>query len=154
VEHFGPNTRLVDRLLDAASVMDTAAAQRLFNARVEWLEVRADGLGEAVAARMAREAARHGGRLKPYEAARTEAAITVRDARRQLGPAHWLSVSAAVVNAAGALVVADLLDHRHFEALFGPWRNAFGDPASLVPMGPGGVITHFVPRRRRAVPVG
>jgi hypothetical protein len=43
-------------------------------------------------------------------------------------------VGSAIANAAGALVLEDLLDKRDFLSLVGPWRQAIG---TMVPVGPG-----------------
>jgi len=43
-------------------------------------------------------------------------------------------VGAAISNAAGALVLEDVLDRDAFRLLLGPWQQAIG---SLIPVGPG-----------------
>ena len=73
------------------------------------------------------------GRLAHYLQAR-QAAVT---AWRRALPAPegpWLMVGAAIGNAAGALVLEDVLDQEDFRWLVGPWQQAIG---TLVPMGPG-----------------
>ena len=60
-----------------------------------------------------------------------------------VGP--WLSVSVAVADAAGALVVEDLLSARTFDMLFGPWQQAIG---RLQPVGPGALFTERTPALR------
>ncbi len=71
-------------------------------------------------------------------------ASSSRQARHgEVGP--WLSVAFAVSNAAGALVVADLLDRSDYYLLYGPWHQSIGDV--LAPVGPGPAATE--PSRRR-----
>ena len=89
----------------------------------------------------ARRAAARAGLLDEYDRARHTAASAWRHALPETqGP--WLMVGAAIANAAGALVVDDLLDDKLFQLLTGPWNQAIGTlapvaPASLTPVGPG-----------------
>ena len=73
------------------------------------------------------------GRLDEYEQARRAAASAWRGALPEVqGP--WLVVGAAIANAAGALVLQDVLDPKDLISLSGPWRQAMG---TMVPVGPG-----------------
>lgn len=122
-------------------------AMALFEARVAWFETRAEGYRERDAARSASRVAARAGRLEAYEQARRAAAAAFRAARHgDVGP--WLSVATTIANAAGALVVVDLLDRRDYQLLYGPWRQAIGQ-ADLVPVGPG--VTPAESRRRMLV---
>jgi hypothetical protein len=77
--------------------------------------------------------ARQTRRMSEYERARHAAASAWRGALPEVqGP--WLVVGSAIANAAGALVLADVLDPRDFTALVGPWRQAMG---TMVAVGPG-----------------
>jgi len=68
-----------------------------------------------------------------YENARHAAARAWRAALPQVqGP--WLIVGAAIANAAGALVLENVLDRKTFLTLAGPWQQAIG---TLVAVGPG-----------------
>lgn len=72
-------------------------------------------------------------RLAEYEQARRAAATAWRgELPETQGP--WLMVGAAIANAAGALVLEDVLDKKVYQSLIGPWRQAVG---TLVPVGPG-----------------
>jgi hypothetical protein len=144
---FGPNHFVVGALIARAAMLLHQEALELFEARVAWFETRTEGYGERDALRSAAHVATRVGRLSAYEAARREAAAAFRTARRgEVGP--WLSVAAAVSNAAGALVVADLLDRRDYYLLVGPWRQAIGQ-TDLVPVGPGLEAPSTTERRRR-----
>ncbi|HEX7197462.1 MAG TPA: hypothetical protein VF364_11600 [Candidatus Limnocylindria bacterium] len=92
------------------------------------------GVGaERLALARARRAAIRSGRQDAYELARHAAATAWRHALPETqGP--WLMVGAAIANAAGALVVEDVIDDKAFHLLVGPWEQALG---SLVPVGPG-----------------
>ncbi len=46
----------------------------------------------------------------------------------------WLVVGSAIANAAGALVLEEMLDQKDLASLLGPWRQAIG---TMVPVGPG-----------------
>ena len=72
-------------------------------------------------------------RLPEYEEARRRAASAWRGALPEVqGP--WLVVGSAIANAAGALVLEDMLDQKDLALLLGPWRQAIG---TMVPVGPG-----------------
>lgn len=89
---------------------------------------------ERLALLQARRAAANAGLRPEYEQARRAAATAWRRALPETqGP--WLIVGAAIANAAGAVVVEDVLDDRPFQLLVGPWRQAIG---ILTPVGPGG----------------
>jgi hypothetical protein len=80
-------------------------------------------------------------RLPEYEQARRAAALAWRGALPGVqGP--WLIVGSAIANAAGALVLQDVLDPKEVIALLGPWRQAIG---STVPVGPGQLSHERVP---------
>ena len=90
---------------------------------------------------IARRTAVRTGRLPEYEAARHAAATAWRRALPEVqGP--WLIVGSAIANAAGALVLQDVLDPKEVIALLGPWRQAIG---SMVPVGPGQLSHELVP---------
>ena len=81
----------------------------------------------------AERVARQTRRLAEYERARHAAASAWRGALPEVqGP--WLVVGSAIANAAGGLVLAEVLDPKDFTALVGPWRQAMG---TLVLVGPG-----------------
>ena len=81
-------------------------------------------------------------RLPEYEEARHAAASAWRGALPEVqGP--WLIVGSAIANAAGALVLHDVLDPKEIIALLGPWRQAIG---STVPVGPGQLSHEVVPQ--------
>lgn len=131
---FGPNRAPVGALVARAGMLLHEEAMLLFEARVAWFETRSEGYAERDALRSAARVASRSSRTAAYDAARREAAVAFRKARHgEIGP--WLSVAKAVANAAGALVLADLLDRRDYQLLYGPWNQAIGD--SRVPVGPG-----------------
>lgn len=131
---FGPNRAPVGALIARAGMLLHDEAMLLFEARIAWFETRSEGYAERDALRSAGRVAARSGREAAYEAARREAAVAFRKARHgEIGP--WLSVAKAVANAAGALVLHDLLDRRDYQLLYGPWNQAIGD--SKVPVGPG-----------------
>jgi hypothetical protein len=92
------------------------------------------GVGaERLALARARRAAVKSGRQDAFELARHDAATAWRHGLPETqGP--WLMVGAAIANAAGALVVEDVIDDKVFHLLVGPWQQALG---SLIPVGPG-----------------
>ena len=129
---YGPATTLVGRLLDRIGHMTADEAADLFAARAYRALDRGMDAGRHAQADAAR-AAIITGRQREYGAARRAAARAWRSARRgTVGP--WLSVGAAVADAAGALVLEDVLESRTFDMLFGPWQQAIG---RLQPVGPG-----------------
>ncbi len=141
---FGSNGVAVSSLIERAARLRPDEAVSVFGARIAWFELRTDAAAEHDALRSAEKVAKRAGRLVAYGAARSAAADAFRHARRgEIGP--WLSVAHAISNAAGALVIADLLDHRDYQLLYGPWQQAIGEE-QLVPVGPGPMIT---PAHRR-----
>ncbi len=130
---FGPSGDLVSRLIVRAGSLLPDEAADLFRARAYYM-MRYGGESERVALRRASRAAKRTGRHAAYLAARRAAAAAWRRARHgTVGP--WLTVGGAVANAAGALVVEDVIDEETYTALYGPWRQALG--ANLMPVGPG-----------------
>jgi hypothetical protein len=129
---FGRATSAVDRLIDRASTVTMEEAIDLFEARsTRTLISGADAERRALA--LAQRTARRAGREDEYRRAREDAAAAFRRAREgTVGP--WLTVTGAVANAAGALVVRDMLETKDFTMLFGPWQQAIG---SMTPVGPG-----------------
>ena len=129
---FGRATVLVDRLIDRAATLSMEESSDLFEARSARTLI--SGIdAERRALVLAQRVARRSGRDEQYHRAREEAAAAFRQARQgTVGP--WLTVTGAVANAAGALVVQDLLDAKAFTMLFGPWQQAIG---MLTPVGPG-----------------
>ena len=145
---FGPNHGAVGALIARAGMLLHDEAMALFEARVAWFETRSEGYAERDAVRAVSRVASRSGRLPAYEEARREAAAAFRRARHgEVGP--WLSVATTISNAAGALVVADLLDRRDYQLLYGPWRQAIGE-SPLVAVGPG-TATSAEHRRRLLV---
>jgi hypothetical protein len=143
---FGPNRAAVGSLIGRAGMLLHDEAMDLFESRAAWFETRSEGYDERDALRAASRVAARSGRAAAYESARREAAAAFRKARRgEVGP--WLSVAKAVSNAAGALVLSDLLDRRDYQLLYGPWHQAIGE--AMVPVGPGPVAA--TQRRRRVV---
>jgi hypothetical protein len=132
VEEYGPASKLVNRLIDRAGVLTNAQAADLYEAYTARFLM--DGSGSLrIALLRARRAADRAGLLPQYEHARHAAATAWRRALPHAqGP--WLMVGAAIGNAAGALVVEEVLDDKPFQVLIGPWRQAIG---TLTPVGPG-----------------
>jgi hypothetical protein len=129
---YGPNTRLVRQLLEQVTKMSVEDAADLY--RAHGARFLASGYEEERAAvRQADRAARHWSRHGAYQQARRDAALAWRRSSPG-GEGPWLMVRQAITNAAGALVVQDLLDDRSLLMLLGPWRQAMG---SLTPVGPG-----------------
>jgi hypothetical protein len=139
---YGPNTRLVRQLLErihGMSVEDAADLYRAHGARFIASGFEAERTAVRQADRVARASSRHGA----YQQARRDAALAWRRASPG-GDGPWLMVRQAITNAAGALVIHDLLDDRWLLMLLGPWRQAMG---SLTPVGPGREVP--VPTRLR-----
>lgn len=140
--YYGPDSVLVDRLIDRAGRLTMEEAADLYQARAARILVHGMS-GEDAAVSEARRAARITGLEREYEDARHAAATSWRHGLPETqGP--WLFVGEAIANAAGALVVHGTLDDTAFQALVGPWRQAVG---ALTPVGPGGAPT----RRRAAI---
>jgi hypothetical protein len=132
---YGPKRDDVRRIIDRAAHLSVEDAQAIIAARLAWEPRRGTDDVERRALRAAFRAAKRSKRLEAYEAARFDAAVTLRMARRgEVGP--WLTVAAAVSNAAGATVVEDLLDPTDFEILYRWWRVGTAG-AQLTPVGPG-----------------
>lgn len=128
---FGLATPAVDRLLERAGAMTFEEAADLYRAQAARLLIQGSE-AERRALAQARRAAKKAGLTTEFEHARHAAAAAWRHALpEQQGP--WLLVGQAIADAAGALVVGDLLEDRAFKVLVGPWRQAFG----LTPVGPG-----------------
>lgn len=149
---IGPHARLVDRLCAQAEELDDRTVARLFHAWSGMNASSTDPYMERRALRVARGEARRAGRLDAFEEARSEAASRFRQAHRgEAGAGGRLGLSMAIANAAGALVVADLLDPKTFEWLYAPWRIAVEEAEMLTPMGPGEVRFGQITQRRRMV---
>jgi hypothetical protein len=140
---YGPASQLVDRLIDRVRLLTPDEAADLFRARAYRAVDRGED-ADRVAHNEAARAAAVTGRRKEYWAARRAASAAWQHARQgTVGP--WLSVGVAVADAAGALVVEDLLSARTFDMLFGPWQQAIG---RLQPVGPGVPFGERVPALR------
>jgi hypothetical protein len=129
---YGPNTRLVRQLLDQISAMSLEDAADLYRAHGARFLV-SGYEAERAAVREADRVARNSSRHAAYQRARRDAALAWRRASPG-GEGPWLMVRQAITNAAGALVIHDLLDDGRLVMLVGPWRQAMG---SLTPVGPG-----------------
>lgn len=143
---YGPNDEAVQQLIARARHVSAEDAHAILEARMDFVRVRATDDAERAAMRRVQSTARRSRRLDAYNDARHAAATAFREARHgEVGP--WLSVSATIANAAGAVVMQDLLEPEDFDLLFRPWRLATRR-SELVPTGPG--HTPFgVPQRRR-----
>jgi len=129
---YGPAGTVVDRLIERAGTLTIDEAADLYLAHASRILVQGSE-AERLALVRARRAAARAGRLAQFEQARHAAARAWRHALPETqGP--WLTVGAAIANAAGALVVEDILDDKPFQLLVGPWRQAIG---TLTPVGPG-----------------
>jgi hypothetical protein len=146
-EH-GVVSLMVDRLIARAAVLDVGEAADLYRAHGARLLL--DGSSaERSALQDAARIARRAGRLAAYEHARHAAARAWRS-NLPLEQGPWLFVGATVANAAGALVLEDVLDAKTFKFLFGPWQQAIG---RLVAVGPGMVRSEVpIGARDRATP--
>lgn len=130
--YYGPESVLVDRLIERAGRMTLEEAADLYRARAARILVQGTG-NEDRALAQARRAAAVSGLDREYVKARHEAATSWRHGLPETqGP--WLFVGEAIANAAGALVVSGILDDKAFQLLVGPWRQAIG---SMTPVGPG-----------------
>jgi hypothetical protein len=144
--YYGPASVIVHRLVERAERLTIEEAADLYRARsartlIAGAEAERRALGRAV------RAARTSGREEAYHVAR-EVAVAAFSRARQGTSGPWLIVSGAVANAAGALVVEDMLEQKPFDLLFGPWEQAMG---RLTPVGPGsvGMLEDPMDRRRR-----
>jgi hypothetical protein len=131
---YGAASELVHRLIERAGALTNDEAADLYEAYTARILIDGSGSGSQRAALLrARRAAGQAGLQAEYEHARQAAATAWRRALPHTqGP--WLVVGAAIGNAAGALVVQDVLDDKLFQVLIGPWRQAIG---MLTPVGPG-----------------
>ena len=129
---YGPASILVDRVIARAGSLSIDEAFDIYRAHGARVLLKG-AAAERHALLRARRAA-GSARLSPeYELARRAAVTAWRRALPETqGP--WLMVGSAIANAAGALVVENLLDEQEFQLLFGPWRQALG---TLTPVGPG-----------------
>lgn len=148
----GPHLSLVHRLFEQAEQLDERTLARLFLAWSGMNASSTDPHMERRALRAARREARRAGRLDAFDEARNEAASRFRRAHRGgAGGSGMLGLSMAIANAAGALVVADLVDPRTFDWLYAPWRIAVEEPETPAPVGPGQVPFGQITQRRRMV---
>lgn len=129
---YGPATALVQGLIERAGSLSLDDAADLYRARASHLLIHGVA-ADRRAALQAEQAAALAGLTGAYERARHDAVTAWRHALPEpQGP--WLIVGQAIGNAAGALVVKDLIDDKAFLQLFSPWRQAIG---TLVAVGPG-----------------
>ncbi len=139
---YGPTSSLVERLIQRARQLSIDEAADIYQAHATRFLVEGPAANQH-ALRDARRTAVRSGRLPEYERARRDAATAWRGALPETqGP--WLMVGAAIANAAGALVLEDIVDKKIFQSLVGPWRQAVG---TLMPVGPGSGVRE----RSRAV---
>ena len=137
---YGPASMLVERLIARAGTLTLDEAADVYHAHAARVLIQGTG-AERLGLVQARRAATRAGLLGEYERARHAAASTWRHALPETqGP--WLMVGAAIANAAGALVIEDVLDDKLFHLLAGPWHQAIGTltpmgPGTLTPLGPG-----------------
>ena len=129
---YGPASRLVEGLVARAGQLTMDDASDLYRARASHLLIHGSGRDREALA-LARRAAAVAHLEDEYWRARHDAVTAWRHALPATqGP--WLVVGQAIGNAAGALVVQGHLDHKAFQQLIGPWRQAMG---TLVAVGPG-----------------
>ena len=141
MREYGPATSLVDGLIERAGSMTVDDAADLYRARASHLLLKGVA-ADRRAALQAERAAAAVGLSSEYERARHDAVTAWRRALPETqGP--WLVVGQAVANAAGALVVNEVVDEKSFQHLFAPWRQAMG---TLAPVGPGVATREPVPR--------
>ena len=129
---YGAVSTAVEFVIRRAGELTIDEAADIYYARATRLLL--DGhAADRRARRKAERTAIRAGRLPEFEEARRRAASAWRRALPEVrGP--WLVVGSAVANAAGALIVEDLLDQKDLALLLGPWRQAIG---TMVPVGPG-----------------
>ena len=137
---YGTLTSAVEFVIRRAGELTMDEAVDLYRARATRLLL--DGhAADSDALRKAERTAVRTRRLPEYEAARHAAVAAWRRALPEVqGP--WLVVGSAIANAAGALVLADVLDPKDFTALIAPWRQAIG---IMVPVGPGQPSRELLP---------
>ena len=136
---FGPASVLIHRLIGHTEMLTPEEAADLFRARAI-RQLNRNPAEERRALLDATRAARVSNRWSEYQAARHQATAAWMRARHGR-PGPWLSIGVAVANAAGALVVEDLLSAESFDTLFGPWQQAIG---RLIPVGPGATFSERV----------
>ena len=132
VGKYGAVSSAVEYVIRRAGELTVDEAADLYHARATRLLI--DGHAADKHARLkAERTALRMGCLPEYEEARHLAASAWRRALPEVqGP--WLVVGSAIANAAGALIVAEMLDQKDLALLLGPWRQAIG---TMVPVGPG-----------------
>ena len=129
---YGALGAAVEYLIRRAGELTFDEAADIYRARATRLLLEGHAADQRAVIK-AERVARQTRRLPEYERARHAAASAWRGALPEVqGP--WLVVGSAIANAAGALVLADVLDPKDFTALIGPWRQAMG---TMVPVGPG-----------------
>jgi len=143
---LGPAASGIYALIERAGMLTIDEAADLYRAHANRILIQGSE-AERLALARARRVASKAGRRTEFEEARHAAARAWRNALPETqGP--WLTVGAAIANAAGALIVEDILDEKPFQLLVGPWRQAIG---MLTPMGPGigtATRTPALPRER------
>jgi hypothetical protein len=129
---YGGASTAVEYLIRRAGQLTIDEAADIYRARASWLLVEGHEVDRHALLNAVRTAVRTG-RLPEYERARRAAVSAWRGALPAVeGP--WLMVGSAIGNAAGALVLEEVLDKEDFLWLIGPWRQAIG---TMVPVGPG-----------------
>ena len=129
---YGPAASGIYALIERAGMLTIDEAADLYRAHANRILIQGSE-AERLALARARRVASKAGRREHFEEARHAAARAWRHALPETqGP--WLTVGAAIANAAGALIVEDILDEKPFQLLVGPWRQAIG---MLTPVGPG-----------------
>jgi hypothetical protein len=122
----------VDRLIEQAGSLTLDEAVDIYRAHAARMLIQGSG-AERRALIAARRAATRAGLAVQYERARHAAATAWRHGLPETqGP--WLAVGAAIANAAGALVVEEVLDDKLYRLLIGPWQQAMD---TMTPVGPG-----------------
>src|SRR5688500_11987590 len=107
MREYGPPLSAVDRLIQRAGMLTIDEAADLYRAHANRILVQGSE-AERLALARARRVASKAGRRAQFEGARHAAARAWRHALPETqGP--WLTVGAAIANAAGALVVEDIL---------------------------------------------
>lgn len=138
------SARAVEQLVARAGSLSVEDAADLYRAHGARLLTKGSAAQRHALAHARRIAVRTG-REREYDAARHAAAMAWRHALPSVqGP--WLLVGQAISNAAGALVVRDVLDEEDFLLLAGPWRQAMG--FSVTAVGPGAPRTLETTHRR------
>ena len=129
---YGAASTAVEYVIRRAGELTLDEAADIYHARATRLLL--DGHAAEKRARLkAERTAIRTRRLPEYQEARRLAASAWRGALPEVqGP--WLMVGAAIANAAGALILEEMLDQKDLALLLGPWRQAIG---TMVPVGPG-----------------